>query len=94
MENKDIKVGDLVKINDGSYAVKVSGFETYSSIGLRKQPFEVVKKIVDEGLSSQWSKVHDIFIKDTESGEIFLHSAAFVSLIERPCKCCCCCCCK
>lgn len=94
MENKDIKVGDLVKIHDGSYAVKVSGFEPNIHIGTCRDPFEVVKKIQDGGLNSYYSKVHDIFIKNTVSGEIYLHSVAFVSLLKRPCSHCGCCCCR
>ena len=83
----DLKIGDMVKVKDGSWAVCVSkewNEETkhdiiHSHIGLSTEPFEVVYvKDVWENLRTP----HDIFIKSTLSGQIYLHSSNMVERVE------------
>ena len=78
MSSNDINVGDKVTIKDGSYAVRVDKYEEYSSIGLCKDIFEVIQ------VSSSWKSitctvdlpVHNIVIKNTVTGKMYLHSAS------------------
>ena len=75
--------GDKVLITDGSYAVRVDKYEEYSSIGLCKDIFEVMQT---DRCSSHFKCddhmfAHDIIIKNTVTGLMYLHSKAFVKLV-------------
>jgi hypothetical protein len=89
--NDQFKIGDIVRITDGSYAVRVDEYEKYTSIGLCRDLFEVIKK-GEEYLYTKGSGIltHDIFIKNTTTGAIYLHSS---SCVKRVCQCCKCPCC-
>lgn len=77
-----LKVGDRVRIIDGSYAVRVDKYQEYSSIGLSEDNFEILQingwhlqsVVTDNG-------IHDIFIQDTKNGKIYLHSSSFVEKV-------------
>ena len=84
---KDLKKGDMVRVVDGSWAVCVSkewNEETkhdiiHPQIGLSIEPFEVVYvRMVWEGLKIH----HDIYIKSTLSGQVYLHSSTMVERVE------------
>ena len=76
-------IGDVVKINDGSYAVLLDSYEERSSIGFSKDNFEVIR-ISPNGFKSGFTEVdvHDIHIRNTRTGEIYLHSSSFVSKVD------------
>jgi hypothetical protein len=81
----DLKIGDMVKIKDGSWAVCVSkewNEETkhniiHPHIGLSTKPFEVVY------VRDVWGSLvpHDIFIKSTLTGQVYLHSSNMVEKV-------------
>ena len=86
----EFKVGDMVAITDGSWAVRVDKHEKHTYIGLCRDMFEVTSK----GPGGMRSTVcggltHDIFIKNTSTGAIYLHSSSFVKKADRR-QCCCC----
>ena len=85
MKMIDIKIGDLVKIHDGSYAVRVDKFEPYTGIGLSKDPFEVIHKQSSDHLgynSGLTRGAHNIFIRNVVNGKIYLHSSGLVRLAD------------
>ena len=94
MKAQDIRNGDLVLITDGSYAVRVDSFERCTSIGLCRDVFEVIDTVGSSNIKCfNGSLIHDIYIKNTVSGEVYLHSAQLVKKkVERECVCCCKCC--
>ena len=84
----DLKIGDMVKVKDGSWAVCVSkewNEETkrdiiHPYIGLSTEPFRVVYvREVWEGLKIP----HDIYIQSTLSNQVYLHSSNMVEK-EKP----------
>jgi hypothetical protein len=83
-----LKKGDRVVITDGSWAVCVSkkwNKETeyeiaHPSLWLAKEEFEVVKKKFVPGNQKM---LHDIFIKSTLSGEVYVHSSNMVKKVEK-----------
>jgi hypothetical protein len=80
-----MKKGDIVKIKDGSYAVRVDKFEILPKIGLCKDDFEVIEEAPFHGhIVSEHTNalLHDIFIKNTKTGAIYLHSKAFCELVK------------
>ena len=83
-----MKIGDKVLIKDGSFAVKVSGMFTpeRASIGLSKEEFEVVgfdTKYLR--VKSQNGPVHDIFIKSSSTGTVYLHSESMLRVVTNYC---------
>lgn len=83
----DLKIGDMVRVVGGSWAVCVSkewNEETqhdiiHPHIGLSTEPFEVVYvREVWEGLRVP----HDIFIQSTFSDQVYLHSSNMVERVE------------
>lgn len=83
------KVGDKVKIIDGSYAVRLDSYETRSCIGLCQDTFKIIQ-LVDTFLVERQSDTfaHDIVIQSTSTGKIYLHSSCMVELHTDICKCC------
>lgn len=88
-KSTELKVGDFVKICDGSQAVRVDKFEKVTSIGRSKEPFEIIK-IKDPDLDYlcyyKDKKAHNICIKSTKTGNIYLHTKDFVSKCDPPKK--------
>ena len=91
MKHKDLKVGDIVRVTDGSYSVRVDTYKsTCNFIGKSTDYFIVLdlgsyKSSVLQTRGSIFedqSPVHDIFIKNTANGRVYLHSARFVELIK------------
>lgn len=75
----ELKEGDIVTIIDGSQAIRLDKYEKYTSIGLNKNFFEVL--YVDSYPMCTHNIgviVHDIHIKDIETGAIYLHSSSMV----------------
>jgi hypothetical protein len=82
---KDLKKGDLVLIADGSWAIKVNQDYGYAYIGACKDTFEVVNLVIHAAFWAGYSKereVHNIIIRNTKTGEVFLHSKSMVELIN------------
>lgn len=94
----DLKEGDEVIVLDGSWSVRLDKYEPRSSLtGYQKRKCVVIRKI-DSAAHSGWSycikpivgmPMHNIHIRDSITGEIFLHSAYMVKKVEPP-KCVCC----
>lgn len=62
--NEKIKVNDFVKIIDGSYAVRVDQFEEYTSIGLSKEPFKVIRRkygMEEHFIKARGNSIHNKF---------------------------------
>lgn len=88
MKRKDIEIGDLVKIKDGSYAVRVDKYEPHPNIGLCKNLYKVKGFTPNQHLITRGNipeQVHDVFIENTVTGAVYLHSAAFLDLAVCPC---------
>lgn len=88
-KREELKTGDKVKITNGNYAVRVDKFEEYNSIGLCKDVFEVIKpEINDEFIITKFREIpiHNIFIRNVKTNEIYLHSAAFVRKVRANTK--------
>ena len=83
-----IKVGDIVKVIDGSYSARLDKYERRSCIGLSKDSFRVIWVSDYQNIihSDQSTYLHDIHIQNTKTGEIYLHSSAFVRNIEMKRK--------
>jgi hypothetical protein len=79
-----LKVGDNVKIDDGSYAVRVDCFQKSLNIGAGDREFSVLDfpNYIPVLKDSFGDGVHDIYIKDTESGRIYLHSSCSLTKVE------------
>ena len=78
---KTLKVGDLVKVNDGSWAVRIGEFCGFDidNTGLSTCDFLIISL---DGLFEFRQGFHDIIIKNTENCKIYLHSSKFVSLVS------------
>jgi len=75
----ETKVGDSVKITDGSYAVRIDAYEKSADIGLCSDTFKVLYRDGTATLRNMRGvTAHDIHIKNTVTGKIYLHSLAFV----------------
>lgn len=84
---KELKIGDLVKVFDGSSAVRIDKYESCSAIGLCKDKFEVIFSGLCGTLEfDHRTPAHDIIIVNTVTGKRYLHSAALVNLIDPPVK--------
>lgn len=82
-----MKKGDLVKITDGSYAVRVDQFENYSHIGQSKDIFEIIKTGEHEHLVHKYGGIrHDVFIQNTVNKKIYLHSLCYLQLLSNKFK--------
>lgn len=83
-----LKKGDRVVITDGSWAICVSkkwNKETEHEItdphiGWAKEEFEVVQTTF---VPENQRTLHDIFIKSTLSGEVYVHSSNMVKKVEK-----------
>ena len=78
------KVGDIVKVNDGSSSVRLDDINGDRYIGLSKNDFEVIKTDVTEFVyHGTGGRCHDIIIKEKGNGNgLYLHSSRYVSLVE------------
>lgn len=77
-----MKKGDLVKITDVSYSVRLDEYEGFENINSCGDVFKVVE--VDHAYSHLRHKLfsdkimHDIIIKNTLNGGMYLHSSTYV----------------
>ena len=79
MKITEVEVGTKVLVTDGSFAVRVDAFEKFTSIGMCKNVFEVVKKNFNyDAIKCYTCPVHNIVIKNTVTGKMYLHSVNFV----------------
>ena len=80
-----LEKGDLVKITDGSHAVRVGANFGFGSdcIGLSTKHFQVI--MVDPSFDIRHG-MHDIIIKNPENNNVYLHSSNFVKKIPRTYK--------
>ena len=89
-QTTQIKIGDKVKIKDGSYAIRVDYYvdpnRPSNGIGLCEDTFEVIGEAANNLTSSIGAKVHDIFIRNLATGATYLHSAAFVLKLRLKVK--------
>jgi len=78
-----MKIGDKVKITDGSYAVRIDEYHRVTSIGMCRDDFEIV--FVENPKLTCWggSAAHDIHIKNLKTGAIYLHSSCMVKKVGR-----------
>lgn len=85
----NLKVGDKVTVNDGSWAVRMDEYEDYTSIGLCTDTFKIITirntKTIE--VVNAWSSgcyVHDCRIKNLSNGNIYLHSLCMLTKVEEP----------
>ena len=82
-----MKKGDLVKITDGSYAVRVDSYEEcIPQLHGCPDIFKVVGFSGKTLESDVGTRVHDIFIKNTVNFRVYLHSSNFVQAIAPTVK--------
>jgi hypothetical protein len=85
-----MKVGDKVKVNDGSFSVRVDSFEKYSGLhGICEDTFEILalrEKVSFVVIFKVKEHIHDVFIKNLSDGKIYLHSLSMLTLIDQPVK--------
>ena len=76
--------GDLVKITDGSFAVRIDDYEADSSLTSSSTDiFEVIRLKKCWGLTDcEGDTVHDTIIKNTRNGEVYLHSKSCIELAK------------
>lgn len=85
MLEKGLRVGDYVKVVDGSYVVRMDKYETRSFIG---------KGLVCVVIYIDWKnfgpvhsndnfRMYDIHIKDVKDGGIYLHTSRFVKKVPK-----------
>jgi len=81
MKAEDLRVGDLVIVEDGSWSINMD-YKQSDRISNRSTAYRVVKKLIDGSYNGRLKgiKVHDIIIANTVTGETYLHSA---SMVER-----------
>jgi len=84
--NQELHIGDIVRINDGSYAERLDKYDKFTNIGLCKDYFKVIKimqiyKVIC-GCPRAENYFHDIHIKNLITGAIYLHSSSFVTLVK------------
>jgi hypothetical protein len=89
MKETSLEPNDTVKITDGSYAILLDKGSTFysASIGLSKSVFVVEQVscfslVVNEKTNDSFI-MHDIIIRDTDTGERYLHSSSFVKKVEN-----------
>lgn len=86
--SKKLKVGDVVRITDGSYAVRIDAVEQYPCIGLNKNDFVIQKVSHNKHLrcgSGTGQVVHDIWIRDLTTNRVYLHSSGMVRVTRTVC---------
>lgn len=76
-----MKVGDLVKITDGSCAIRIDDFTQTNTIGLCNDNFKVCHFIYSN-VEITSIPVHDVIIQNTVNKKIYLHSKAFIKVIK------------
>jgi hypothetical protein len=81
MEGRKMKEGDLVKIKNGNGAVRLDSYEVVTLIGFCTAIFKVIS--VDRMCYYQTDfpphhLVHDVVIKNTQNGRIYLHSIEYL----------------
>lgn len=84
-----MKEGDIVRIIDGSQAVRMDKYERASYIGLSKDNFKVI--YVEPCSFLRWVEdqdkvIHDIHIENLSTGAIYLHSSPYVKKVEDVCS--------
>ena len=85
--SKKFKVGDRVQVIDSSYGVRVDSYENFSYLD-KGRKYEVVG-FTEYSTLYNYTKsyvVHDVYIKDTRSGRLYLHSQAFLKVVEPEVK--------
>ena len=91
MEKKALKVGDVVRVTDGSYAVRIDAVEQYPLIGLNTNDFVVKRMSHSTHLrcgNGKGQVVHDIWIRDTVTNKVYLHSSGMTRVIQTVCPTC------
>ena len=74
-----MKIGDKVKIKDCSYAINFCKYERNTNISylsnVMNDIFEIIDFVVYPPIFTTSSiQVHDVIIKNTRTGDIYLHS--------------------
>lgn len=83
-----MKIGDIVKITDGFYSVRLDKYEERrTSIGLCKDDFEVIYVESHDFIRVDDLPVHDIHIKNLRTNAIYLHSARFAEKVGEVKRC-------
>lgn len=80
--SKELSVGDIVKIIDGSWAERLDKYQKDTQIGLCNHNFKVIYVKKPKILHMNYYVIHDIHIQDLITGAIYLHSSSFVTIIE------------
>ena len=77
-----MKIGDKVRIIDGSQAHRMDKYEQFTSIGRCEDVFEV---IYVEPLKYETKRgvLHDIHIRNLKTGAVYLHSSRMVAAVGR-----------
>ena len=78
----NLKIGTLVKITDGSQAIRVDKYEQVSTIGLCKDTFEVIAFNDSHLTHACGGTFHNVFIQNTTNNNIYLHSICCIQPIE------------
>jgi hypothetical protein len=91
IKENDMKEGDLVTINNGSWAVRVDELAEMDGFrrGERNDEYEIIGFVghCGDALESRCdTPIHNIFIKNTDTGNIYLHSKEFVTLVKPKVK--------
>jgi hypothetical protein len=84
-----LKCNDKVRITDGSQAILLEGGSRFHSanIGLSKNVFVVEEvSLFNYATESCPEGLHNIIIRDTETGKRYVHSSNFVEKIEENYK--------
>lgn len=82
MQNR-FRVGDKVKVNDGSWSVRVDSYHAYSDLhGICNDTFEILSIQDKNHTDSIGDKVHDVFIKNLSDGKVYLHSQTMLSPVK------------
>ena len=87
--SKELKVGDLVTVNDDSWAVRIDSQEEHVSIGLSEDIFKIIKVTYRDVIcvtNIRDIRIHNIHIQNISNGNIYLHSKCMVTLIPKPVK--------
>jgi hypothetical protein len=90
----EVKVGDRVKVYDGSYSLGVTSklVKHQSGLYLQQMPLEVLAIDVQVPSTPQSKRDNDTILRNLDTGEIIFIRASLMDVIPQPCKCCCKCC--
>ena len=84
---EEFKKGDRVVTTDGSYSQRVDRYEERSFINLDgvERVFEIVLIKDNRFLQTdRGTMVHDVIIRDVDTGAMYLHSLAFLKHAPKP----------